>query len=198
VQPVARPSAFIPGGSDDYREQLDFALAAGKMGTWEYRIPEQRVVWSPAIEQMHGLAVGSFPGTFEAYQEDIHPEDKPAVLASIQRVLSERKEHELSYRIVRPDGEVRWLQAFGRLLCDEAGNPTRLVGVCRDITAEKDAEQSRARLLAAQVTMEEAQRGQQRLIEILESIADPFSVLDEELRITFINGAALKLGGFTR
>lgn len=69
--------------SADRQRRLELALEAGAMGTWEWRIAEGVVAWSPAIERMHGIPVGSFAGTFEAYQADMHPEDRARVLASV-------------------------------------------------------------------------------------------------------------------
>jgi signal transduction histidine kinase len=115
------------------------------MGTWEWNIARERVTWSASLEQIHGIPVGSFPGTFEAYQRDIHPEDWPRVLERIRETLSGAK-HALEYRIVRPDGEVRWLEAHGHMTYDAEGKPVRLVGVCMDVTERKIAELERARM----------------------------------------------------
>src|SRR5207302_10241834 len=53
-------------------ERLWLALEAGRMGTWEWDIAGNRVAWSPALEAMHGLAAGTFPGTLEAFRQEIH------------------------------------------------------------------------------------------------------------------------------
>lgn len=131
-------------GGDESREnerRLRLALAAGGMGTWDWTIPTGRVVWSPELEELHGLAPGTFPGTFEGYQADFHPEDRERIIATIQRVVEERAEdYANEYRIVLPDGRVRWIAARGKLLLDAAGRPARMLGVCRDITASKKLE----------------------------------------------------------
>jgi PAS domain S-box-containing protein len=190
--------AQVSRDAHDREQRLALALEAGKMGSWEWLITENRVIWSPAIERMHGLAVGSFPGTFEAYQSDIHPDDREQVFDNVRRLLAERGAHELKYRIVLPDGSIRWLHAHGRLLLDEAGAPVRLVGVCRDVTEEKDAEAARARAVAAEAASAEAERSRRMLSSILESITDPFAVLDEQLTVTFVNEAAVRLRGTGR
>src|SRR5690606_36576449 len=150
----------------DRQRRLELALEAGKMGTWEWLISENRVVWSPAIERMHGLPVGSFAGTFEAYQADIHPEDRIHVLSQVQRGLAERSEHDITYRIIRPDGAVRWLAAHARLVLDAWGAPSRLVGVCQDVTEQKEAEEARARVMAAEAASREAERSRRLVVEI--------------------------------
>jgi PAS domain S-box-containing protein len=118
-------------------EHLALALEAAEMGTWEWHLASGRVFWSSALERIHGIPEGSFAGTFEAYQHDIHPDDRARVLATIERSVHERAAHRLDYRIVLPDGEVRWLQARGRLLLDAHGQPERLIGVCMDVTAQR-------------------------------------------------------------
>jgi PAS domain S-box-containing protein len=118
-------------------ERARMALEAGQMGSWQWIVADGRVEWSETLERIHGLEPGTFPGTFEAYQSDIHPEDRARVLHTIRHSL-EGTDHHLVYRIVRPDGAVRWLDARGRLLRDEAGHPQRLVGVCTDVTEDKE------------------------------------------------------------
>ena len=66
--------------------RLSRALHAGRMGTWEWEVKKSRVSWSSTLEAIHGIPVGSFAGTFEAYQSDIHPEDRERVLESIQSI----------------------------------------------------------------------------------------------------------------
>jgi PAS domain S-box-containing protein len=127
-------------------EGLRLAVEAGQMGTWEWTIDSGRVVWSPALEALHGLAPGSFGGTFDAFRADIHPEDRARVEQTIARSL-DTGTHRLEYRIVRRDGSIRWLEARGELSRDVDGRPLRLRGVCMDVTARKDAEAERERLL---------------------------------------------------
>jgi len=127
-------------------ESLRLAVQAGQMGTWEWAIATGRVTWSPALEAIHGLAPGTFRGTFDAFRAEILSEDLPRVDKAIAEAL-ETGTHRLEYRIVRPDGAVRWLEARGQLTRDEDGRPARLHGVCMDVTARKDAEVERERLL---------------------------------------------------
>jgi PAS domain S-box-containing protein len=130
-------------------EQLRIALEAGRLGAWDWDIPGGKVTWSAMLERIHGLGPGDFSGTFAAFQHDIHPEDRERVLSSIARVVDERSDHHLVYRIVRPDGEMRWLEAHGRLVTDPAGAPQRLVGVCVDVTDRRNSEQQLQEMVVA-------------------------------------------------
>jgi len=127
-------------------EQLRVAVAAAEMGTWEWTIATGEVRWSESLEAMHGLAPGTFRGTYDAFQADVHPDDRAAVADAIRASL-ERGAHRVEYRIVRPDGAVRWVEGRGEVFRDAAGQPQRLIGVCVDVTERRRAE-DRNRVLA--------------------------------------------------
>ena len=129
-------------GDTFVEERLSLAVEAARLGTWQWDIKANSVVWSMELERIHGLQPGTFAGTFEAYQSDIHPDDREHVLQTIQQTVIERKPHLLEYRIVLPDGSIRWLEARGRMLFDALGEPDRLVGVCMDVTDRKRSEEA--------------------------------------------------------
>ncbi|MFI5239254.1 MAG: ATP-binding protein, partial [Gemmatimonadales bacterium] len=128
--------------------RLRMALDAGRMGAWEWIINDDLVRWSETLEKIHGLVPGTFGGTFEAYEQDIHPDDRERVFSSIGRTI-EGEDHHLSYRIRRPDGIERWVEAHGRLVRDEHGEPERLVGVCADVTDQRRADDAAQFLIEA-------------------------------------------------
>jgi PAS domain S-box-containing protein len=120
-------------------ERMRLAMEGGGLGTWEWTIATGRVTWSHSLEAIHGVRPGTFGGTFEAFEADIHPEDRARVRADVQAAL-ESGEHRTEYRIVRPDGALRWVEGRGVVFFDAAGRPERLVGVCADVTEEKRAD----------------------------------------------------------
>ncbi|MEO5859259.1 MAG: PAS domain S-box protein, partial [Pyrinomonadaceae bacterium] len=121
-------------------ERLRLALDAGRMGTWEWRIAENKVIWSPGLEKIHGLEPGTFDGTFEAYKNDIHPDDRERVLGEMTRTLNEGRDHHVEYRLLLSDGTVTWVEGRGKLFGDDSGAPVRMLGICADITGRKQAE----------------------------------------------------------
>ncbi len=134
----------------DGERRLRLALAAGQMGVWEWDFETGAVEWSEELERIHGLPPGNFGGTFEAVQQDVHPEDLDRMRARVERALAEPGgEYEIEYRIVPPDGSQRWVAARGRVLGDPGGRPRRMVGICRDITMRKRAEAGKAFLAEA-------------------------------------------------
>ena len=158
-------------------ERLRIALEAGRLGAWEWDIVRGRVHWSDTLQAIHGLVPGTFGGTFEEYQSDIHPDDRERVLAQIAR-SSEGHAHHLEYRIVRPDGEVRWLEARGELFRDADGRASRMLGICTDVTDRKLAEAER---LAAQERLEEQAAELELRTEQLQAQAAAMQLQQEEL-----------------
>jgi PAS domain S-box-containing protein len=110
------------------------------MGTWDYDISSQRVVWSPQVEAIHGLEPGTFEGTFEAYTRDIHPLDRRRVAQTIQSSIQAGCPHDVEYRLVRPDGTIVWVQGKGDLVRDKQGEIVGLAGVCMDVTERRQRE----------------------------------------------------------
>lgn len=124
----------------DQETRLSLALEAGRMGTWQWDLRTDEVHWSPQLEAIHGLQPGTFPGTFEAYQHDMHPDDRDRVLTSIRDAVETGQEHHVEYRLVWPDGSIHWIESRGKLFHDEAGRPTRMLGVCLEIAERKKTE----------------------------------------------------------
>ena len=144
VDLTARMEAEAELRSSEERGRI--ALDAGRMGSWQYFVESQRIEWSDALARLHGHAPGETPDTFAAYREQVYPDDRQRLMDAVTHSL-EKGEHHVIYRIIRPDGTVRWLDARGRLLRDANGNPQRLIGVCSDVTEVRQAENA-ARFLA--------------------------------------------------
>jgi PAS domain S-box-containing protein len=117
------------------------------MGTWEWDLQTGLMIWSAGLERIFGLIPGSFEGTMEAVRRLLHPEDQEPVLAALAEAAAGGREPHLEFRILRPDGGLRWLESWGRLQADAAGQPRRLVGICADRTERKRIEEA-LRLLA--------------------------------------------------
>lgn len=116
---------------------------------------------SPAYDTIWGRPREPLYSGPESYLQSIHPEDLPGVLQFVERLVSGTPTTR-EYRIIRPDGAVRWISSRGFPVQDAKGNVYRIAGLSEDITARQEAEGEMARLLtleqAARAEAEEARR----------------------------------------
>jgi PAS domain S-box-containing protein len=118
------------------------AQAAANMGDWEWDIRTGEVRWSPEVEDMHGLARGSFRGGLENWLETIHPDDQDRAQAKVQDAVHNHREYEIEYRTSRPDGRYCWTTSRGSVEYDSAGEPMRMAGMSMDISTRKHTEEA--------------------------------------------------------
>jgi PAS domain S-box-containing protein len=122
-------------------ERTRFALTSAHLGIWDMDCKTGTVRWSEAIEAQYGVAPGAFGGTFEAFIECIHPDDRASVLETVGKALKSGGEFAVSNRAIWRDGTVRWLSGAGRILLDEQGEPVLGVGISQDVTERRTLEE---------------------------------------------------------
>jgi PAS domain S-box-containing protein len=133
-------------------ERLNIAMEAGGIGTVDWDIRADSLLWSEKFLDIYGLPRGRNSGRYEDWREHVYPEDLPAVEALIWGTLEKKlPDWHVEYRIVRADnGEVRWIESRHRVFYDTQGAPLRTVGAALDITdrilAEEAIRESEARL----------------------------------------------------
>ncbi len=129
--------------------RLRLALDAGHMGSWEWELPDNTIVWSSTLEKMHGLEPGTFGGTVAEFEARVHPDDRARVRAAIRRTIKKQAPLHIEHRIVHPDGTVRWIEKRGTLIRDDFGRALRVAGVSADVTERREAEETLRRSLAS-------------------------------------------------
>ena len=122
-------------------------LDAGRMGVWDWNIRTGDLKWSDSLEPLHGLAPGTFGGTFDHFQQLIHPDDRDAVNAAIRQALETGGEFYVEFRNVWQNGGIHWIAGSGKVFPGDDGQPLRMIGIGLDVTQRKRAEQT-ARFLA--------------------------------------------------
>jgi len=137
---------------------------------------------SPAYEKVWGRSVASLYASPGSVIDAVHPEDRPWVLEEIKRHALDR--YDLEYRVVRPDGEVRWVRDRGFPLRDGQGSVIGMCGTASDITGLKEAEAA-------------IRESEQRARELQERSLDGFSRTDMELRFIEVNQAFEALVGYS-
>jgi PAS domain S-box-containing protein len=136
-----RAEEALRHASDQHR----LALAAAGLGAWDYNLGTGEMVWDQRSRGMFGVPVDG-PITYDRAVQCVHPEDRAAVEAAVKQALAwPGGAYHLEFRVVWPDGSVRWVDAHGRAQFEVEGGSyraVRLVGVNADITDRKRAEES--------------------------------------------------------
>jgi PAS domain S-box-containing protein len=122
--------------------RLDLALASGQMGMWEWDVGTNTSIWNAKEYELLGLEPKEGPVETELFFRHVHPEDLHQLRRALEEVFKSGDEFNYEMRIIRTDGQIRWLAAIARLLRDEAGQPVRMIGVNFDITERKRAEEA--------------------------------------------------------
>jgi signal transduction histidine kinase len=135
---VLRERAHADAKARLSEEQLAIAIEAAQLGRWEWDIDTRRLTWSDITRQIYEVPpdVEVTPATFEAL---IHPDDRPLIAAATAKGLA-GGEIDVEFRVVFPDGRIKWILSKGRTVCDAKGRPARMIGVKVDVTERKSAE----------------------------------------------------------
>ena len=122
-------------------ERLKFALDSGRMGSWDLDVATRAYEASDLCKVNYGRRPDE-TFTFADLIATIHPEDRPRILAAIEAAIREGADYDVEYRVVHPNGDLRWLHARGRAAqTADDGGVRRLAGVSLDITERKRAEE---------------------------------------------------------
>ncbi|HSJ02694.1 MAG TPA: PAS domain-containing protein, partial [Verrucomicrobium sp.] len=166
------------------RQRLESTLYAAEIGTWNWDIRRDVVVADENMSRLYFVGSAGKAGLpIQRFLQVIHPDDLPAVGQAITNALSlPDGSFEEDYRLVAPDGQIRWVTARGRVIRDAQGEPEHFPGVIIDISARKRAEQA----------LSESEQRHRKLLSLLPV---PCYTLDEDGWLTFYNGAARDLWG---
>lgn len=131
----------IEGALRSSESRLAEAQHVAHIGSWEWNAVDNSEVWSEELYRIHGYEPNSLRPTLQTFMQLLHPDDVERVSAYIQKAKADHQPFECDFRIIRPDGVVRTLHTHSRVVLDENGRQTRMVGTAQDITDRKAAEE---------------------------------------------------------
>ncbi|WP_088889282.1 PAS domain S-box protein [Leptolyngbya ohadii] len=178
---------------------LQLALNVGRMGTWEWNIQTEALLWSAGHFTILGLQPYECEPSYDVWRCRVHPDDLAEAEAKFQRSLEERTEYHHEYRLRWLDGSIHWVEARGQFTYNIQGHPKHSIGAVIDITERKQAEQEREQLLEReQIARSQAENAQQQLETIFETSPIGLALLDNQQRFIAINEALAEINGLTR
>jgi PAS domain S-box-containing protein len=162
--------------------RLRLALDAAQMGTWEWEPQTGRATWSATTHRLFHLAKGAFGGTYDAFLALVHPEDRERVSRQVNAALEAGTNLDVEFRVLGPDGGVRWLAGHGHGLRDAAGRPVRVLGVVHDVTARKE---------------ETAREGEKRFRALIENSSDAVLLLAADGTVLYASPSVTRVRGYS-
>jgi len=115
-------------------ERLAEAQRITHLGSWVWDIEEDREIWSDEIYRIFGLAPQEFSATYEAFLESVHPDDREFVKSSVSAAIHNKELYSIDHRIIRPDGNIRYVHEEGEVTYNQEGKPIQMMGTVQDIT----------------------------------------------------------------
>ena len=149
------------------RRQLGEAQELARVGSWEWDIPQNVVWWSDQLYRIYGLEPRSILPTYEEFLSRVHPDDRDSVDERNRRAFEDHESFDDIKRIQREDGREILMKTQGEVICDDAGAPIRMVGVCEDVTESERVRDAEAQLAAAEALRKRAMEINDEIIQRL-------------------------------
>ena len=128
-------------------ERLRAALSASRTGTFRWDIRTNALDWDENLDRLFGLEPGRTARSLDQFVALVHPDDRARVIGACERCAADGVDFSEQFRVVWPDGTVRWLDDQGRTYRDADGRPAYMTGACVDINelvvARHEAERAR-------------------------------------------------------
>ncbi len=159
-------------------ERLQLALDGSNDGLWDWNMKTNDVYFSPRWKNMLGYEDHELQNNFKTWEDNLHPEDKSRAYDEVMAVVNGSKPSlETIYRLKHKDGSYRWILDRGKIVSDNNGSATRMVGTHVDITKRITAEI-------------ELQESKDQWMETFDALTDIITIQDKDMNIIRANKAA--------
>jgi PAS domain S-box-containing protein len=170
----------------DSEAGLRIALEAGRMGTYRFDVRTGIEKWSDGEYEMMGIERTDAPPTREQFLSLVHPDDLHLVEFTLDDQRPEGTSLDSEFRIIRPDGEIRWISAHARAIFGPDGRPAELIGVNQDITEQRRAQEA-------------LRSSEERLREFSDASSDMLWIRNaEDLQVEYLSPAFERIYGMSR
>jgi len=143
LEDVTHARAAAEESLRDLQMRVDNAQLLANMGDYDWHIESDTNRWSDQLFRIYGYEPQAFNPSYDKFLSLIHPDDRERIQEIHQRAYATGEPYQMMERIVRPDGEVRYLSSNGQVVTDANGTPIRMRGTCIDVTERVLADEAR-------------------------------------------------------
>lgn len=119
-------------------EKMKIATQSANIGVWDWDIVNNVLKWDENMYKIYGIEESDFSEAYESWQKSLHPDDLERANEEVEMALEDKKDFDTDFRIVWPDGSVRYIKAYAKVQRDEEGKAVKMIGVNWDITQSKE------------------------------------------------------------
>ncbi len=166
-------------------ERFDLATRAAGLGIWDWDLLKDELTWDDRMYELYGIDPADFGGAYDAWANGLNTDDRVRCEKEMQEALRGDREFDTQFRVIWPDGSIRYLKALAHIERESNGKPVRITGVNYDMTEQAESAE-RVRL------------SEERYRDLVENAHDIIYSHDLEGNYTSINAAAEQITGYTR
>lgn len=164
-------------------ERLVMSARFANVGMWDWNIVTGELHWSDRIGPLFGYEKGELETSYENFLQAVHPDDRKSVIAAVHNSVEKGADYNIEHRVVWPDGTVHWMHESGGVVRAEDGTALNMLGVVRDISERKQAD-------------EDLRQSEARFKDIAESMSDWIWEVDAQGVYTYCSGRVEDILGF--
>ncbi|WP_054774080.1 PAS domain-containing protein [Methylogaea oryzae] len=161
-------------------ERLALATLHNGVGIWDWNLATQEMIWDESMYALYRIRREDFSGSEEAWRAALHPDDLERGDREVEAAIRGERPFDTEFRVVWPNGEIRYIKAVAKVFRDEQGTPLRMLGTNVDITDRRQAEERLRQLSAA-----------------VEQSAASVVITDLEARIQYVNPRFTEVTGYS-
>jgi len=132
---------------EEVSDRLLIATKVSSIGIWDYDMVENTLVWDDNMYGLYGVKKEDFSGVVEAWESSVHPEDIKPAQEKLELAIKGEIEFNTEFRVIWPNGEIRYIKAIGHVIRDSKGNAVKMIGANWDFSRDKKAEKKLKNLL---------------------------------------------------
>jgi PAS domain S-box-containing protein len=162
------------------------AKEASQIGEWEFIIETEQLIWDTQMFLLYQQDPSTFGSEFSEWRNTLHPDDKEKTLHALNLTIKENKKFDITFRILTPDKQVRYIKSIGHAVCDKTGQIYKVIGVNYDLTEN----------FIIQKNLEQSLKDNRVLAKVAEETANAVVLTDVQGKITWVNKMFSRITGY--